>query len=125
MNLFQSGSFVLNSGLVSNMKIECDALSLVDWNTLAGFVHAKMWWGEVIGIPRGGVPFALALDQYTTDMSDTILIVDDVLTSGGSMERMREQVIEERGNDLPIKGVVAFARNPCPDWIRPVFQLWP
>lgn len=45
---------------------------------------------------------------------ETILIVDDVLTTGKSMK-------EQRGKRIDAVGIVVFARGPCPAWIRPLF----
>ena len=124
-HLFQSGEFLLNSGIQSPLKIECDALQLLDWNTLARCVSAKMIFTHVLGVPTGGIRFALALKEFTSSISDEphLLIVDDVLTTGGSMERMREQVAPNY-EGFRITGVVAFARQEPPEWVRPIFQMW-
>jgi orotate phosphoribosyltransferase len=47
------------------------------------------------------------------------LIVDDVLTTGKSMEEMRKK----HSNVLTI-GVVLFARGKCPKWVEPIFNMW-
>jgi hypothetical protein len=49
------------------------------------------------------------------------LIVDDVLTTGASMEAARAKLWP---GSLPL-GVVIFARGPCPDWVWPIFRLDP
>lgn len=121
-HLFQSGSFTLNSGIQSPMKIECDALGLLDWNTLARVISAKLTFSHVLGVPSGGIPLALALADSASSFAQRLLIVDDVLTTGGSMERMREAVAPEY--DMEIVGVVVFARKKPPEWIQPVFQMW-
>ena len=43
------------------------------------------------------------------------LIVEDVVTTGGSMERIRA--------DRLAVGVCVFARGPCPWWVTPLFQM--
>ena len=121
MNLFQTGVFRLNSGYTSPLKIECDALAACDWATLAHLVHSRFDFRDVVGIPTGGLMFQEALKQYAAGGDEyPLLLVDDVLTTGGSMERMREKLIAP-----DIIGVVVFARTPPADWIHPIFQMWP
>jgi len=48
-----------------------------------------------------------------------LLIVDDVLTTGSSMEEVRK----EMGTYYQSEGFVLFARGECPDWITPLFQM--
>lgn len=45
------------------------------------------------------------------------VIVDDVLTTGESMEEMR---LHYSSRTI---GVVLFARGKCPDWVTPIFSL--
>jgi hypoxanthine phosphoribosyltransferase len=77
-------------------------------------------FGLVIGIPRGGIRLATALIKYTTLDARSVLIVDDVLTTGASMEQTRGRF---EGSAEQIRGVVIFARAKCPDWITTIFQL--
>jgi orotate phosphoribosyltransferase len=123
MNLFQTGDFTLASGAKSRWKIECDALSADDWAGLAAIaVQHLPPFGAVMGVPRGGIPFADALRPYAT--SGPTLIVDDVWTSGGSM---RKFLAEQRFNPLhnmdDVIGLVAFARNPPEPWVTALFQM--
>lgn len=115
MNLFQQGNFILHSGGKSGWKIDCDALTDMDWDTLALMISERCKFGAAIGIPRGGVKLAEALKQYITE--GETLIVDDVLTTGTSMERERQ-----RQGGKPT-GFVVFARDKCPDWITALFQM--
>ncbi len=116
LTLFQSGNFTLHSGEKSSFKIDCDALLDSDIETLAAMIADRCSpFGGTWGIPMGGLRMAKALDKYGDRVSD-VLIVDDVLTTGGSMERARQQ--------FPgAKGAVIFARGKCPDWIMPLFTL--
>lgn len=119
MTLFQLGDFVLNSGARSSFKLECDALTDEDWAGLAKMVHIMVGeFQDVLGVPRGGLPLARHLRQYCGKNGPTLL-VDDVLTTGGSMERLRPEI------SAPVLGAVVFARGPCPRWIRPLLQLPP
>ena len=122
-NLFQSGAFKLNSGKFSNFKIECDALTQDDIDTFAFLISQNYSFKEVVGVPTGGIRIEEALKKYcTNDDSLPLLIVDDVLTTGGSMERYKKTKEDLGYNN--IIGVVLFARNECPEWIAPVFQMW-
>lgn len=123
MNLFQKVDIILNSGQRSDFKIECDALTDNDIECFAHLISKKYKFRKVVGVPRGGVRIEDALQKYTTnDPNDPLLMVDDVLTTGGSMIRYRNQY-EEMGYDN-IVGVVLFARGECPDWIESVFKMW-
>lgn len=115
MNLFKIGEFTLHSGKKSNFKIDCDALTDDDLETFATLISNNLDWNIVIGVPTGGEALANKLVQYNNPESTNVLIVDDVLSTGDSMEQYHfEQSI----------GVVIFARGPCPDWITPIFQMW-
>jgi orotate phosphoribosyltransferase len=89
MSLFRLGHVTLNSGLVSNFKVECDALDLGDWQTLAQLVRERIPdFGGVIGIPSGGLPLQAALEPFATaNPTDCLLIVDDVYTTGKNMRQ--------------------------------------
>lgn len=114
VNLFQEGAFLSHSGKMLGWKIECDALIDADIECLA-WRTVNMIGGtySVVGVPTGGFRFAEALKGLMHATVD-LLIVDDVLTTGQSMEEQRA--------DRIAKGVVIFARGPCPDWITPLFQ---
>jgi len=121
MNLFQMGKFTLHSGERSKWKIDCDALTDEDYETLAWIV-AREWnlcYSGVISIPTGGNKFAEKLRKYKYDWWEykTVLIVDDVLTTGKSFEKERE-----KWNLPDAIGVVVFARGECPNWVKPIFQ---
>lgn len=108
--MFVRQNFVSHSGLNLDWKIECDDLSNGDIETLAYVISKKVTFGSIYGIPRGGRRLANALQKYCT--TGPRLLVDDVLTTGGSLEAVRQP------GDL---GVVIFARGPCPDWVIPLF----
>lgn len=122
MSLFKKGRIKLHSGGVSDFKIECDALTFTDLETLAYLISKKFKFGNVTGISGGGLMLAAALSEYMTPEDPHFLIVDDVLTTGNSMERVREYVICDKSSN--IIGVVIFARGKCPEWVTPIFQMW-
>ncbi len=120
MNLFQYGKFVLNSGRISEIKIDCDALEEQDIETIA-FMISKIVkpFVSVEGIPTGGLRLAKALEKYKIPGAwNPHLIVDDVLTTGNSMLKAKEKYIPEE-----VIGIVIFARCCCPNWIRSLFPL--
>lgn len=116
MDLFQTGDFTLNSGAKSKWKLECDALTDGEIASLAVLIHEMVGpFGSVEGVPRGGLKLAAALQALVTP-GGKHLIVDDVLTTGGSMERLRA------GRE-DVLGAVVFARGRLPIWVRAVFQM--
>lgn len=112
MNLLQLGDFALASGRKSRFKIDCDALSDADIATAAAWLAELLPpFGWVEGVPRGGLRLAAALRFYAS--IGPLLVVDDVFTTGNSMERQRA------GREAI--GAVIFARGPCPPWVTPLF----
>ncbi len=116
ISLFQTGSFKSHSGEILPWKIACDTLSLDDWECLALMLSEMIGpFGSVEGVPKGGIPFANALGKHVTQ--GPLLIVDDVFTTGRSMETHRA--------GRRSVGAVAFSRGPqVPGWITPVFRMW-
>ena len=137
MNLFQTGDFTLSSGLKSWFKIDCDALTDEDIKTLAKLIYHRMpGFTTVVGIPTGGLRLAKALEEYVepTYRKDILLIVDDVLTTGKTMEQYKNKVLEI-WPDTEIHGVVIFdRRNPLSmftseniisnHWVMAIFTSW-
>lgn len=112
--MFQLGEFTLASGQQSKWKIECDSLTSENWEALALMASQILpAFGSVEGVPRGGIPFADALRKYAT--SGPLLIAEDVVTTGGSMERYR--------NGRPARGIAVFSRGNHPDWVTPIFVM--
>lgn len=115
-DLFKYGAFKLHSGHATFFKIDCDALSDGDLKTLAILIkEALPPFGVVEGVPSGGIRLAAALEKLKSPYSQSLLIVDDVLTTGTSME-------DQRGG-REAQGVVIFARGTCPDWVWSIFQM--
>jgi hypothetical protein len=113
----------LTSGKTSSFKIECDALTEEDWDGLAHLASTMLPpYLDVVGVPRGGIPFASALRRYATD-SDALLIADDVWTTGRSMKRYRAEYLKMSTSWSKVFGVVAFARGACEGWVQPVFTM--
>lgn len=129
MNLFQKINFNSHSGKNLTWKIECDALTNEDWETLAFIISERFRWCRVYGVPEGGNKLANALRKYSLAPSMTVdtkyyLLVDDVLTTGDSMVEERMRLDDEEHVWMEdVQGVVVFARGKCPDWVTPIFQM--
>ena len=110
MPLFQWGRFKSAAGLDLNWKIECDALHSHDWACIA---HASAKFigpfGRAIGVPRGGLQLADAFGPLCDPASHRLLIVDDVWTTGASMNAFADSIGAEGWT-----GFVAFARGELP-----------
>ncbi len=118
MPLFVRGLFRSHAERELSWKINCDALSDEDLETIAEVIAKKFNFSRVVGIPTGGERLAAALQKYCLEQkSYPILLVDDVLTTGGSMETERKKYSQE------VIGFVIFARGPCPNWIHVLCQL--
>jgi hypothetical protein len=127
MSLLQHGNFKLHAGGDSWWRIDCDDMSDAELGIIArmiaehhgpfnGVVCPKSHYGSAA--PR----LVAALEQYKTNLySPTFILVDDVLTTGSSMEALRQFIIAGRVG-ISAKGYVIFARDECPDWVTPVFQ---
>lgn len=132
MNLFRRlEDFKLHSGKITTWKIECDALKKADWKTLAYMIASRTAFSKVVGVPKGGIPLANALKEYRLETDSSVtkrpfptLIVDDVLTTGGSIEEAKAKIQQfEKISDEDIIGYVVFARDTPPDWVKPLFLL--
>ena len=124
MDLFQSVNFKSHSGLNLTWKIEMDALSEQDWFTIKKMImEITPPFREAVGIPRGGVKLGDLLNEHATGKEgDPICIVDDVLTTGGSMEYFLTQYQRNRRPFTAI-GWVVFSRTQCPPWVKALFQM--
>lgn len=107
---------MLHSGMLSAYKIDCDALDDDDIEAIAQRLSDLVDnFGFVLGIPTGGTRLANMLGLFLTGGCDTTLIVDDVFTTGRSMEEARARLLPG-----PTIGAVIFARSPVPNWITPL-----
>lgn len=115
MTLFVNKPFTSHAGQDLLWKIECDALEFDDLETLAAIIARHIPFSDVIGIPTGGLRLAKSLQKYSGEGGT--LIVDDVYTTGMSMEAARKDT------DGVVRGAVIFARKPPPKWIKAIFTL--
>ena len=123
-HLFQSIDFKSHSGLNLSWKIEMDALSDPEWFTIKKIImELTPPFKEAVGIPTGGTKLGDLLNEHGTGKEeDPICIVDDVLTTGESMEYFLTQYQRNRRPFTAI-GWVVFARGQCPGWVTSLFQM--
>ena len=123
-HLFQSIDFKSHSGLDLSWKIEMDALSDPEWFTIKKMImELTPPFKEAVGIPQGGIKLGDLLNEHGTGKEeDPICIVDDVLTTGESMEYFLTQYQRNR-RPFTVIGWVVFARGQCPGWVTSLFQM--
>ena len=123
-DLFKSINFKSHSGLDLSWKIECDVLLDSEWFTISKMIlELTPPFREAVGIPEGGVKLGELLNEHATgNEKDPICIVDDVLTTGKSMEYFLEQYSRNRVPFVAI-GWVVFARVRTPSWVQALFQM--
>ena len=121
IDLFQKVDFKSHAGLDLSWKIEMDALSENEWKCIAHMItELSQPFRAAIGIPRGGLKLSGYLNEHGTQKeSDPYLIVDDVMTTGGSMEVFKK----EHFNDKYVIGWVVFARSKVPIWCDALFRM--
>ena len=125
IDLFQKIDFTSHAGLDLTWKIEMDALSHREWECISHMIRElSPPFREAIGIPRGGNVLGKLLNRHGTGKEeDPICIVDDVLTTGMSMNTYREEMDIERWQKSCALGWVVFARIRPPKWIKALFQM--
>ena len=123
IDLFQKVDFKSHAGLDLKWKIEMDALSHGEWECIAQMImELSLPFKEAIGIPRGGNILGKLLNQHGTGKREhPICIVDDVLTTGLSMNEFRRK--RQWRNPSKYIGWVVFARSKPPDWVTALFQM--
>tara|TARA_Y100001963_G_C6532740_1_gene331857 strand:+ start:211 stop:609 length:399 start_codon:yes stop_codon:yes gene_type:complete len=120
--LFVEEDFIGHSGGELHWKIECDAITSPEWKCIARmiFERERRPFQAAIGIPRGGVELSRWLNEYSTQNPEhPYLIVDDVLTTGGSMDEYREENFDGKESF----GWVVFARKQPQPWVKALFQM--
>lgn len=117
MPLFHWGQFKSAAGLDLGWKIECDALTDADWMCIAKLALPMVGsFHRVAGVPRGGLVLAECIASHQHAEGRQWLLVDDVWTTGISMQRHADQMGWREGE---WKGFVVFARGtPLPPWVQ-------
>ena len=125
IDLFQKVDFKSHAGLDLTWKIEMDSLTPKEWDCISTMIlELSPPFREAIGIPRGGNVLGKLLNRHGTGKEeDPICIVDDVLTTGMSMNTYREEMDIERWQKSCALGWVVFARVRPPKWIKALFQM--
>ena len=113
-HIFQWGQFIAHSGDTLPWKFEADSFTDADIACLAQIAASILPpFAQVEGIASGGLRLAKAMCDYISPDAEATLIVDDVLTTGASMER-------QRGSRRNVIGLVICARGSWPDWVIPI-----
>ena len=119
--LFESGDFVLRSGAETDWRINAEALDASSIATIACMIADRVGpFCAVRGIPTGGgEPLAKALEPYRSD-EGPLLVVDDVLTTGVSMEEYADYF-----GMLDTVYYVIFDRSGGlrPSWVKALWTL--
>lgn len=126
MSLISFGWFASSSGLQLPWKFDADFLSDETIDEIAKILQWKFAFSGVHAVPSDETPpknpagprLAKALQRHKTP-GYPLLIVDDVLTTGNSMNRFRAEI----GASQSTTGFVICARGPCPNWIWPLFTI--
>lgn len=117
---YSPNPITLHSGIPSSFKFDCDDLSRYDC------IAAAKWLVPIIGsysmveaVPSSSPSVRWFAHGFMGHVSSSgpVLIVDDVFTTGGTMEAQRA------GRDA--MGAVIFSRGECPSWIVPLLELNP
>lgn len=119
MSLFQFGWFASHSKFQLPWKLDLESLGDDDWGSIAKLIAWKFAFRDVYGVPKGGILLAQALRPYR-EPGYPLLIVDDVLTTGKSMEEARALLPASAD---PVIGVVVVARGRCPNWVWPILTV--
>ena len=85
-----------------------------------GPIFQKEPFYEAVGIPRGGVPLADALNEYKSgDPNNPVLIADDVYTTGTSFK----QFVSDNYSNQKIIQWCVFARTPTQNGVNALFTM--
>lgn len=111
-DLFEVGDFTSHAGLPLAWKIECDAIRPEWWDGLARMImdYQTEPFSKVVGIPRGGMALAHAMEKYVTPGDHPWMVVDDVYTTGTSFR----EFCTDNQTMFAYKWC-AFARKPIED----------
>jgi hypothetical protein len=116
-HLFCEKDFIGAGGQSLSWKIECDVLSDADLKTIAAVCAPSLpKFCEAVGVPRGGLRLAAAMNAYADPAAKRVLIVDDVWTTGKSMTAIGASYAEWIG-------FVAFARGPLPSHVSSFMSI--
>ncbi len=129
-DLLQFGWFRSHSGIQLPWKLNLDCLTDSTLEALAKLLQSKFVFSEVFAVPSdehlprtpAGPRLVCIIKRLCTfDERYPPLIVDDVLTTGKSMEDFREVVMRNRSG-IPI-GFVIVARGQVPNWVWPFLTV--
>lgn len=109
--LFQTVDFTSHAGNRLTWKVECDCLSDLEIDWFAERIAEQFSFARVVGIPRGGLRLASALEGFAKP-GHPLLVVDDVWTTGNSMQEFTQTLCAPFA---PFFQAAMFARKPPDD----------
>jgi hypothetical protein len=121
MGVFKYGTLNTHSGLQFSFKIDCDRLQDTDISCFVRIITHKFIFSRVVGVPRGGLRLAEALRPHCVP-GYPVMVVDDVMTTGASMEEARAAVLAEEPG-ASVNGVVMFSRGRELPWVWPILRV--
>ncbi len=122
MTLLKIGDFISHLGSTFPFKINCDSLTNDDIDCIAEYIATRCNFSVALGFTRGGIRLAENLEPYAVqDAPFNVLIVDDVLTTGLSMEQFKAKLPPQVHWD-DVSGWVIFTRTEPAPWINYVFK---
>lgn len=114
----QIANITLNSGRRSTFKIECDNITDAELEAMCALLAQIIPpFSRVSGVPTGGVRVEKAMRRHLSE-TGPILIVDDLWTTGGSIQR-HLTAIDPREYLV----AVLFARGETPPGVVALFKM--
>lgn len=119
LSLFEPGEFTLSSGIQTDWRINAELLITNDIRVCAKLLASILPpYDAVEGVPSGGTLLADELRLFIIPGAKRLVIADDVWTTGGSWNKIRD------GREA--FGAIIFNRGgPLPDNIKVLWQLAP
>lgn len=112
----------ISFGRAINWQINCDAFDSDDWDCIADLIlQRNPAFSHVEAVSKKAIPLSDRLSKHVT--TGPVLLVDDVLNVQQMLDTRLWFRTRKRFHCLEVCGYVVFARVPCPQWVRALWQL--